>query len=553
MRDYLPEHIPDRGISGFHIYRLDAPACITYASESLCQMTGFTAGELEQGSPDPYAAHVHPADLEKYNAFLRKAAGAEGTHTCDYRLIKKDGTALWVRDTMTGEQREGVMQGYSCLSEISSLKEDMDNLSFMTDTLSCGFLTYTCERQPRVTYVNQNMLDLLRFPESRPGEIDYLELYKSNVALMIPMEERGRFSRYLEKVYETDGPLPGELTLLRFDGTRVHVYGWVARTLNEKGEDQFQAVCLDVTERHKAKELAANARYLNALTDVYDKIFEFNLEANAVKCLYCTKGSMFYRFMDLNMQIDEACEKWISSAAAMEDRDKLRAFFANYCRSSDREPAPDPPQIAYRAMGSDGRIHLYNGLFVKVDEGISYFCCREVPSVEDAKELRSENDQLRESLNALIRRLSDDSTGAGRPAVSIRTFGYFDVFVGDQAINFRSKKAKELLALLVDRRGGYVTTAEAISYLWENEPVTRVTQARCRKTALRLKNTLEEYNIADIIESVDGKRRIIPEKVSCDLYDYLSGKEEYAQLFRGSYLSNYSWAETTLGELTGTR
>ena len=38
-------------------------------------------------------------------------------------------------------------------------------------------------------------------------------------------------------------------------------------------------------------------------------------------------------------------------------------------------------------------------------------------------------------------------------------------------------------------------------------------------------------------------------KVACDLYNYLSGKEEYAQLFKGSYLTNYSWGETTLGEL----
>jgi len=39
------------------------------------------------------------------------------------------------------------------------------------------------------------------------------------------------------------------------------------------------------------------------------------------------------------------------------------------------------------------------------------------------------------------------------------------------------------------------------------------------------------------------------EKVQCDLYDYLSGKEDFAQSFNGSYLTNYSWAETTLGAL----
>lgn len=142
-----------------------------------------------------------------------------------------------------------------------------------------------------------------------------------------------------------------------------------------------------------------------------------------------------------------------------------------------------------------------------------------------------------------------DSTSGQQ--VFVRTFGYFDVFVGEQPIAFRNKKAKELLALLVDRRGGYISSEEAICALWEDEPANSVTLARYRKAALQLKNTLEEYGVSEIIESVDGKRRIIPEKVQCDLYQYLTGKDEFAQLFKGSYLTNYSWSETTLGELIG--
>ena len=126
---------------------------------------------------------------------------------------------------------------------------------------------------------------------------------------------------------------------------------------------------------------------------------------------------------------------------------------------------------------------------------------------------------------------------------------YFDVFVDGNPIAFRNKKSKELLALLVDRKGGYVTSEEAISFLWEDETVSTLTLSRYRKVALRLKSTLEEYGILDIIEAVDGKRRIVMDKVECDLYQYLSGKEEFAQLFKGSYLSNFSWGETTLGEL----
>ena len=151
----------------------------------------------------------------------------------------------------------------------------------------------------------------------------------------------------------------------------------------------------------------------------------------------------------------------------------------------------------------------------------------------------------------MLYNLDAQKAESSEPVVRIRAFGYFDVFVEEQPIAFRNQKSRELFTLLVDRKGGFISSEEAIGFLWEDEPANALTMARYRKVALRLKNTLEEYGVADIMESVNGKRRLIPERVKCDLYDYLSGKEEYSQLFKGSYLTNYSWAENTLAELTG--
>ncbi len=134
-------------------------------------------------------------------------------------------------------------------------------------------------------------------------------------------------------------------------------------------------------------------------------------------------------------------------------------------------------------------------------------------------------------------------------AVQIRTFGYFDVFVDQKPIVFKSTKSKELLALLVDRRGGFISTDEAISYLWEDEPADKVTRARYRKVAMRLKETLEQHGVGNIIEVSSHRRRIVTEKVQCDLFDYVSGKPEFSNLYNGSYLLNYSWAEVTSAQL----
>ena len=138
-----------------------------------------------------------------------------------------------------------------------------------------------------------------------------------------------------------------------------------------------------------------------------------------------------------------------------------------------------------------------------------------------------------------------EKEGTGNVSVQIRTFGFFDVFKDGEAIPFAHAKSKELLALLVDRQGGFVSCAEAASFLWEDESTDSLTLSRCRKVAMRLKETLEQYGIGDIVENRNGKRRIIPEKVSCDLFDYLNGGSG----FSGYYMSNYSWAEPTLAQL----
>lgn len=128
--------------------------------------------------------------------------------------------------------------------------------------------------------------------------------------------------------------------------------------------------------------------------------------------------------------------------------------------------------------------------------------------------------------------------------VLIRTFGQFDVFVNGQPVLFHSTKARELLALLVDRRGAYLSSREAAEILWKDDPsADRILLARYRKVAMRMKDTLEEYRISDIIENVNGKRRICPEKISCDLYDYLSGNRTSREAVSGRYLPHYTWSK----------
>ena len=134
--------------------------------------------------------------------------------------------------------------------------------------------------------------------------------------------------------------------------------------------------------------------------------------------------------------------------------------------------------------------------------------------------------------------------------IYIRTFGSFEVFLNGNPVYFSSYKAKELLAYLVNCRGGMVPTRKAVSVLWEDEPVSQKTLNRYYKVCMRLRRTLEKYGIEDILKSVPGGGYcIVMDKVRCDYYDYLSRKPEAMYLYKGVYMSDYSWSEETIAEL----
>lgn len=123
----------------------------------------------------------------------------------------------------------------------------------------------------------------------------------------------------------------------------------------------------------------------------------------------------------------------------------------------------------------------------------------------------------------------------------IKCFGNFDILVDGEQVAFKYKKAREMLAYLVDLNGAEATSRQIMSAIIENDSTSYFSNIR-----LDLINTLNKLGVGDIIFIKYGRMRIIKDKVDCDYYDYLDGK---AVTFRGEYMSQYSFAEQTLAFL----
>ncbi len=156
----------------------------------------------------------------------------------------------------------------------------------------------------------------------------------------------------------------------------------------------------------------------------------------------------------------------------------------------------------------------------------------------------------RERLLSEVEYVLFDKGGQGSSRIVIRTFGHFDVFADGELITFKRSKAKELLALLVDRQGAGITRAEAYAMLWEEGVYDRPAQKQFDVIVRSLKSTLSEFHADGIVDMEKGVMRVRPETFDCDLYRFLKGDEEAVNSYRGEYMGSYPWASMTEGYMS---
>lgn len=131
----------------------------------------------------------------------------------------------------------------------------------------------------------------------------------------------------------------------------------------------------------------------------------------------------------------------------------------------------------------------------------------------------------------------------------VQTFGNFEVFYKGKALHFGRAKSKELFAYLVDRRGAAVTMAEIAAILWEDCAYTRSKLSQIHTFLTDLKATLAKADASDVLLKERNHLSVNVDAIDCDYYEFLKGDTKAINAFTGEYMTNYSWAELTVGLL----
>ena len=130
--------------------------------------------------------------------------------------------------------------------------------------------------------------------------------------------------------------------------------------------------------------------------------------------------------------------------------------------------------------------------------------------------------------------------------LTIQCFGNFEVLYNGEILPLKRKKAKELIAVLVDRNGAGMTAKQICTILFPEDTDDTKNAAYLRQLVLDLRKTLKTIHAEDVLQHDTPYYRIDTNLVKCDYFSFLeTGKPK----FHGEYMTQYSWAEDTCAML----
>lgn len=154
-----------------------------------------------------------------------------------------------------------------------------------------------------------------------------------------------------------------------------------------------------------------------------------------------------------------------------------------------------------------------------------------------------EEDELRDTLSNLHFQFEYEAD-----KLQVHCFGEFSVQFNGQPVKFGRRRSLELLAYLIDARGNPVSSRELRESLWEDIPDEK-NGAYLRQLYHDIRKTLKEVGCEDVVTHTYDMYGVDCSKVSCDYYKFLQKDMSAVNSFRGEYMSQFSWADMTLGSL----
>jgi PAS domain S-box-containing protein len=374
-------NISENYLSGYHIFCLEKPYSLDHFSQNLCNILGYSSKEIHTLFNDKYSKMVCIEDRDKFLQYIDKLAAKEQTLTLQYHMKRKDGKIIYINDTITSCRLEdGKMYGFAIVAEITD--DSLDYYHRYSDAVKLigphGFLQCTCEKYPKVTNINKQMMEYLGVDDKNSDWQDFLH---DNIFFMIPFNERDSFREQLNKALNSDCPVKVQHNLLRSDGSKITLIGWLS-VIEDKNKNKAYTFIYMQQDNNQSeiRDMRENS-YFNALKRAYNIIFELNLDTQTIECIHGRDTSTIGSLYDIRMTLKSAKSFWLNNYILEEDRDVMSDFIKEITSSKKRWNATNVLQSEFRIKWRDGITYNFTGIAVKLDSSIVLLCCRDTSNL----------------------------------------------------------------------------------------------------------------------------------------------------------------------------
>ena len=143
-----------------------------------------------------------------------------------------------------------------------------------------GFHQYCLDEPGRLCYVSRNLCQMLG-----ASEAELLSEASDGYLPFLHPEDREEYESSLRQLSQTPQTKTIQYRLVCRDGRVLLVLDTVTSYVLG-GRRMADSILTDVTGQQQERAQQETGRYLRALSEVYDKIFEFDRKKHTVKCLY---------------------------------------------------------------------------------------------------------------------------------------------------------------------------------------------------------------------------------------------------------------------------
>ncbi|MCK4468085.1 MAG: PAS domain S-box protein, partial [Desulfobacterales bacterium] len=229
---------------------------IRFMNPMTSELTGYTEGDLLNTS---FIDMVHPDDRtrmrNKYRKWLRKDKEIPRIYT--FRVLKKDGEALWVESSSVWTEWEGASATLNIARDISERKKAFEELKIMESAIESSINAVAFfDLKGKLTKINDSFLKLWAYENKN-------ELLGKPVTAFIQEEIK---VLALLKALREEGGWIGEMTAIKKNGSKFDVQFSANMVKDVEGNPVcMMASFIDITDKKECAEIMMRSDKLFSL------------------------------------------------------------------------------------------------------------------------------------------------------------------------------------------------------------------------------------------------------------------------------------------------